>query len=133
MWPALGIIEAMPTHLHDWDGIRVLQIDSSGLPIGDYRDALDLIGEAAANRADIVAVPSERLAPAFFDLKTRVAGEMIQKFNTYGVRLAIVGNVSNAVESSTAFRDLVRESNRGTLIWFVDNVDGLRRRLLSAT
>lgn len=111
----------------------MLELDSSGAPIGNYRDALDLIGEAAANKADIVAMPSERLAPAFFDLKTRAAGEMIQKFSTYGVRLAIVGDVSNAVESSSAFRDFVRESNRGTVIWFVANFESLRGRLLSST
>lgn len=123
----------MPSQLHDVNGLRVLELDSSGAPIGNYRDALDLIGEAAANRADIVAVPSERLTQGFFDLKTRAAGEMIQKFSTYGVRLAIVGDVSNAVESSTAFRDFVRESNRGTVIWFVDNFELLRGRLLSST
>ncbi|HWH58725.1 MAG TPA: DUF4180 domain-containing protein [Terriglobales bacterium] len=122
----------MPSQLHDLNGIRVLELDSSGAPIGNCRDALDLIGEAATNKADMVAVPLERLTPGFFDLKTRAAGEMIQKFSTYGVRLAIVGDVSNAVESSSAFRDFVRESNRGTTIWFVENFESLKRRLLSA-
>lgn len=122
----------MPSQLHDLDGIRVLELDRSGLPIGSYRDAVDLIGEAAGNKAELVAVPSERLAPAFFDLKTRVAGEMIQKFSIYGVRLAILGDVSSAVERSAAFRDFVRESNRGHTIWFVENFESLKRRLLSA-
>lgn len=108
----------------------MLEFDRSGLPIGNYRDAVELIGEAAANKAEVVALPSERLAPAFFDLKTQVAGEMVQKFSIYSVRLAIVGDVSKAVESSTAFRDFVRESNRGHTIWFVENFESLRGRLL---
>lgn len=110
----------------------MLAIDSSGPLIGTYQDAVDLIGEASANNAELVALPSERLAPAFFDLKTQVAGEMIQKFSIYGVRLAILGGVSSAVERSAAFRDFVRESNRGHTIWFVENFDSLQRRLLSA-
>jgi hypothetical protein len=122
----------MSSQLHDLDGIRVLAIESSGPLIGTYQDAVDLIGEASANNAELVALPSERLAPAFFDLKTQVAGEMIQKFSIYGVRLAILGGVSSAVERSAAFRDFVRESNRGHTIWFVENFDSLQRRLLSA-
>lgn len=120
----------MPSQLHDLSGFRVLELDRSGLPIGSYRDAVELIGEAAAKKAEFVALPSERLAPAFFDLKTQVAGEMVQKFSIYGVRLAIVGDVSKAVESSTAFRDFVRESNRGQTIWFVENFESLKGRLL---
>lgn len=110
----------------------MLELDRSGLPIGNYRDAVELIGEAAANKAEVVALPSERLAPAFFDLKTQVAGEMVQKFSIYGVRLAIVGDISKAAGSSTAFRDFVRESNRGHTIWFVENFESLRGRLLPA-
>lgn len=120
----------MPSQLHDLGGFRVLELDRSGLPIGNYRDAVELIGEAAANKAEVVALPSERLAPAFFDLKTQVAGEMVQKFSIYGVRLAIVGDISKAAGSSTAFRDFVRESNRGHTIWFVENFESLRSRLL---
>jgi hypothetical protein len=110
----------------------VLEIERSGLPMGSYRDALELIGEAAGNKAELVALPSERLAPAFFDLKTQVAGEMTQKFSMYGVRLAIVGDVSAAIQNSSAFRDFVRESNRGKTIWFVAHMEELQQRLLGA-
>jgi hypothetical protein len=110
----------------------VLEIERSGLPMGSYRDALELIGEAAGNKAELVALPSERLAPAFFDLKTRVAGEMTQKFSMYGVRLAIVGDVTAAIQNSSAFRDFVRESNRGKTIWFVAHMEELQQRLLGA-
>ncbi len=119
----------MTRQIHDVSGIRILEIDQFGTPIGSERDAVDLISQAAENKAQIVALPSERLAPAFFELKTRVAGEMIQKFSVYGVRLAILGDVSAAVQNSTAFRDFVRESNRGTTIWFVEDLESLKNRL----
>jgi hypothetical protein len=122
----------MTLQIHEMSGIRVLEIAPSGPPIGNDRDAIDLIGKAAENKAEIVVVPSERLAAAFFDLKTRVAGEMIQKFSIYGVRLAILGDIAAAVENSSAFRDFVRESKRGNTIWFVEDFESLRQRLLPA-
>ncbi|MGE5113424.1 MAG: DUF4180 domain-containing protein [Acidobacteriaceae bacterium] len=112
-------------------GIRVLEIDPSGPPLGSERDAVDLVGQAAENKAEMVALPSERLATFFFELKTRVAGEMVQKFSIYGVRVAIVGDVSAVIQSSCSFRDFVRESNRGKAIWFVANIEELKERLLS--
>lgn len=121
----------MTSQIHTVSGIRLLELDSSGPPIGSERDAVDLVAQAAENEAEMVALPSQRLATSFFELKTRVAGEMTQKFSIYGVRLAIVGDVSAAIQSSSAFRDFVRESNRGRAIWFVANIEELKERLLS--
>ena len=67
----------------------------------------------------------ERLDPAFFDLRSGVAGEFAQKFVNYGRRVAIVGDISEWVERSTALRDFVRECNRGQQLRFVADVDEL--------
>jgi len=121
----------MASQIHTLSGIRVLELESFGPPIGSERDAVGLVGQAAENKAEMVALPSKRLALSFFELKNRVAGEMIQKFSIYGVRVAIVGDVSAAIQSSCSFRDFVRESNRGKAIWFVANIEELKERLLS--
>lgn len=121
----------MASQIHTVSSIRLLELDGYGPPLGSERDAVDLVGQAAENKAEMIALPSERLATSFFELKTRVAGEMIQKFSLYGVRLAIVGDVSAAIQSSSSFRDFVRESNRGEAIWFVANIEELKERLLS--
>lgn len=76
-----------------------------------------------------VAVPVERLDPAFFQLSTRVAGEIVQKFVTYRMGLAVVGDISRHTEESNALRDFVRECNRGTQTWFVEDLDALGARL----
>jgi hypothetical protein len=110
----------MPFQLHDLGSLRVLELERSGPPIGSERDAVELVGQAAENKAEMIALPSERLAASFFELKTRIAGEMTQKFSMYGVRLAVVGDIS------------VRESNRGNTIWFVATIDELKQRLLAA-
>lgn len=109
-------------------GVPVLVCADAGAPIASGQDALDVIG-AAFSRADIVALPAGRLDERFFVLRTGLAGEIMQKFVNYGMRLVIVGDISARVAASTALRDLVFESNRGTHVWFVADLDELDTRL----
>ncbi|MEU5885073.1 DUF4180 domain-containing protein [Spirillospora sp. NPDC047279] len=98
-----------------------------GAAIEREADALDLIGNAGEARW--VAVPVERLGEDFFRLRTRVAGDIVQKFAQYGRALAVVGDISAYVERSDALRDFVRECNRGRQTWFVGDLDELAARL----
>lgn len=93
------------------------------------RDATDVIGDAFYHGTVWTAVPVERLDPDFFRLRTGVAGEFLQKFANYRLRLAVVGDVCEQVAASDAFRALVRECNRGTQCWFVSDLDALGKRL----
>ncbi|MBE1489832.1 DUF4180 domain-containing protein [Plantactinospora soyae] len=109
-------------------GVPVLVCGDEGAPIASTRDALDVIG-AAFSRADVVAVPVGRLDERFFALRTGLAGEIMQKFVNYRVRLVVVGDISGHVAASTALRDLVFESNRGSQVWFVADLGELDTRL----
>jgi len=62
-------------------------------------------------------------------LSTGVAGEVIQKFVNYQVRLAIVGDVALAASRSQPLSDFIAESNRGRHVWFVADMDDLAARL----
>jgi len=108
--------------------VPVLLAAAAGPPVDGPQQALDLIG-ASYGRADVVAVPASRLDPSFFSLRSGVAGEVMQKFVNYRVRLAIVGDISAEIAASTALRDLVVESNRGRHIWFVADLDELDSHL----
>ena len=68
---------------------------------------------------DGLIISTEQIHPDFFDLKTRLAGEILQKFSTYGYKMIIEGNFNraNMKESLAAF---VRESNRIGNIRFVN-------------
>jgi hypothetical protein len=87
------------------------------------RDAIDLISEA--HGFDWIAIPMERLDPDFFRLKTGVAGAMLQKFVTYGRRVAVVGDISRYVNESASLRDFVVEANRGGHFLFVPAFEDL--------
>jgi hypothetical protein len=108
--------------------VPVLVCDETGPPIASEQDALDVIA-AALGRADVAAIPVGRFDERFFALRSRFAGEVMQKFVNYRVRLAIVGDISAHVAASTALRDLVSESNRGGHVWFVADLDALDARL----
>jgi hypothetical protein len=106
-----------------------VQCADSGPKLGTERDALDLIGEALSQGARLVIVPAERLDDAFFQLRTRVAGDFMQKLVNYRLMLAVVGDISAQLAESAALRDFVFESNRGKQIWFVADIPELEAKL----
>ena len=62
----------------------------------------------------------------FFDLKTKFAGEILQKFSNYHIRLAIIGDFGKF--SSDSLHAFIRESNKGNQIFFVpDRTSAINR------
>jgi len=114
---------------HDLHGFQVFECPAEGPPLRSDRDATDLIGTARSHGASLIAIPTSRLDDDFFQLRTRIAGEILQRFVTYRVRVAIVGDISRHLSDSSALRDFVRECNRGDQIWFVSDLAELARRL----
>lgn len=110
---------------------RVLVLDDDGPQLATTQDFLDVIGRlwGESEPTSDVAIPVARLAAEFFDLRTGLAGEALQKFVNYRVRVAVVGDVSGHVATSAALGDFVRESNEGHHVWFVADLDELTVRL----
>ncbi|MFI9362235.1 DUF4180 domain-containing protein [Kitasatospora sp. NPDC053057] len=121
----------MADTVQELSGVKVLVCDPAGPAITTVQDALDLIG-ATYDGAEMVAVPADRLDDTFFVLSTGFAGEVMQKFVNYHVRLAILGDISRHLEASSALRSLVLESNQGSHIWFLADTDALAARLQPA-
>ncbi|MFF9623487.1 DUF4180 domain-containing protein [Streptomyces griseosporeus] len=121
-----GTLDALHT-LHG--GVRVLRCAADGPPLDGEQAALDLIGDAFGQEAELVVVPVERVGAEFFRLRSGVAGAVVQKFATYRLRLAVVGDISGHVADSTALRDFVREANQGGQLWFVSDDAELEERL----
>jgi hypothetical protein len=119
----------MPDTIRDLHGTRVLVCATEGPPISSERDATDLVGATWGTDVTAVAIPVERLHPDFFQLATRLAGAITQKFTTYGLRLIVVGDVSTWTSDSKALRDYVFESNQRRETWFVRDLAELEHRL----
>lgn len=109
-------------------GAHILLCAEDGPTVATAQDALDLIGAAFAG-ATTVAIPTARLDPRFFDLTTGLAGEILQKFVNYRIRLVVLGDTLPWEQRSRAFRDLVREANRGASCWFLPSLSHLEEAL----
>ncbi|HEY6305880.1 MAG TPA: DUF4180 domain-containing protein [Candidatus Angelobacter sp.] len=110
-------------------GYRLLVAKAAGPPLGSYKDVLELIENALAHRATAIVVPVQRLEPEFFHLRSGLAGEFIQKIVNYGLKLAVIGDISEPTAESSAFRDFVSESNRSGSVFFLPDFDALVARL----
>jgi hypothetical protein len=84
-------------------------------------DILDRMAEALYEHGcNAMIVYRESLGAAFFYLKTGYAGEVLQKFSNYDMRLAIIGGF--AAEKSESLRAFIRESNRGSRVFFKESL-----------
>ena len=97
--------------------------------MGNASAALEIIGAASSQRAELAAIPVERLGDEFFHLHNGIAGEVLQKFATYHLCIAIVGDIAAQSAVSKALHDFVVECNRGSAVWFVRNLEELNDRL----
>ncbi len=114
------------------NGVPVYLAPAEGPAICGEQDAVELMVNSS-REAEWLVIPVERFHPDFFELRTRVAGGIVQKFVNYRVGFAMIGDVSSYVATSESFAAFVRESNRGRHIWFVSDVDELRAQLARVT
>ena len=110
-------------------GAKVYVCPAVGASLAEDRVLSDLIGELYSCGARVAAIPLARLGPDFLRLSTGVAGHVLQKLVNYRFQVAILGDVAEAAEASAPLRDFIRESNRGTTVWFVVDIAGLEQRL----
>ncbi len=109
------------------NGATIAELAAEAREINNAQDALDLMANCAYQGARKIVIHENQVTPDFFDLKTGVAGEILQKFSTYQVQLAIVGDHSRY--SSKSLRDFIYESNKMGRIFFVSTVAEAREKL----
>ena len=94
----------------------VAEVAANEMLLAVPEDVNDLLGNAYYQGFDGMIISADKISPRFFDLKTRLAGEILQRFSTFRMRLAIVGNFSTF--TSESLKSFIYESNRGSLIHF---------------
>ena len=101
---------------HQNDGLTFLEIRSEEQFINNVQDVLDLFGELYGQYYDGIILYERNITPDFFDLQTRLAGEILQKFSNYRIRLVIVGDWSKY--TSRSLEAFITESNKGKTVNF---------------
>ena len=93
-------------------------IDDIDMQIMNTSDFLDIMANAGAR---ILSFKKEHFHADFYDLKTGIAGEILQKVSNYGIRMMIVGDFDNIEKKS--LRDFIYESNRTGQIVFASDIE----------
>ncbi|WP_433772187.1 DUF4180 domain-containing protein [Bacillus wiedmannii] len=99
-------------------GINIAVVRNDTVVISDVQTALDLMAtvqyEVDAKR---IIIHKSLISESFFDLKTRLAGEILQKFINYKVKIAIVGDFS--MYASESLKNFIYECNKGNDIFYL--------------
>ena len=101
----------MDMHLLDIKDNKIAVINSSEIVIKIVQDTLDLMANLDTQGARSIILHERNLIEDFFDLRSGFAGEILQKFSTYRMKLAIIGEFDKYISKS--LRAFIVESNRG--------------------
>lgn len=83
--------------------------------LGDFLDIL------ASSPSPTIVLDADLLPEDFFELRSGIAGEYLQKISTYRRRLAILGDFAST--QSRALRDFIYESNATGQVVFAPSME----------
>jgi len=104
--------------IHKINGIKIAEVTSKDILIKAPEDILYIIANLPAR---ILILKKEMFHESFFNLKSGLAGEILQKCSNYFIKLAIIGDFS--IYNSKSLNDFIYESNKTKQILFVDKID----------
>lgn len=113
------------------NGVNIAVINSPEQLICDTQSALDLMMsvkyEADTQR---VVIAKHNITEDFFILSTGLAGEILQKFVNYQIKIAIYGDYAHY--TSKPLHDFIYESNQGQNVFFVTSQEEAIEKLAQA-
>ncbi len=110
----------MEIKTHFISSIKVAEIISDQIVIPDASSGLELMVDLYYQEFYGIIIKEKNITPLFFDLKSGIAGELLQKFSNYQMRLAIVGDFTTY--DSQSLNDFIFESNKGKLVNFKSTI-----------
>lgn len=117
----------MRTIIHNNSDLKIVEFISNKIILRNVQDSLDLMVEAGEKNARNMILYEYNINPDFFKLKTGLAGEILQKFVNYYVKLAIVGNFEKY--KSKSLKSFIIECNNSNQFFFVSSISEAIERL----
>ena len=115
-------------HLKD-NGIDIAVVSGDEMVIVDTQSALDLAMTVKYETgAERIVIDKSVICGDFFILSTGMAGEILQKFMNYHVKVAVYGDYSHY--TSKPLKDFIYESNQGKDFFFVSKKEEAVQRLM---
>lgn len=106
---------------HTQNNMKIAQIQADAILINSAEEGFDLLGNMYHQGYDCIILHKYNITPDFFDLKNGIAGEILQKFSNYRMKLSIVGDFENI--TSKSLKDFIFESNKHKQINFSPSVE----------
>lgn len=111
------------------NGIDAVIVNSKTILIKDVSSALDFAMSINYEyNCHRIIINKEAIIEDFFILSTCVAGEILQKYINYGIKIAIVGDYSKY--TSKPLKDFIYESNYGKDIFFLNTEEAAMDKIL---
>lgn len=107
----------MKIETHQVKEIKMAELISDEILIRSVEDGLNILGDTYYQGFDGIVLHEKNITTDFFDLKNGMAGEILQKFSNYRMKLIIVGAFEKY--TSKSLKDFIFESNKGTQVNFV--------------
>ena len=98
--------------------------------ITDVQSALDAAMSVKYEiNTNKIIIDKKLIAEDFFILSTGLAGEILQKYINYDVKMAVYGDYSRY--TSKPLKDFIYESNNGKDVFFVPSIDEAVKKLIN--
>jgi len=98
----------MDYRLVDTEHSKYVELYSADAPLCSEQDALDLMGLCSSYDTNCLLISGEAFSQDFFNLKTGIAGAMMQKWVNYQMQVAIIVTPKQYTEGR--FGEMARES-----------------------
>lgn len=111
------------------NGRKYIECASAETPIRNEQNALDLIAACFENNINLLMLHVEALADDFFKLRTGLAGNILQKFINYHIKVSVVVTDNQKVKGK--FKEFSNESNKGNSFRVFDSKNEAENWLLN--
>jgi hypothetical protein len=101
----------MNYQINEIENKKYIELISTTEPLCKENDALDLIALCWEHKANALMIHYAALSEEFFKLKTKVAGNIIQKFINYGIKAAAI--IPKQTVQKGRFKEMAMETNKG--------------------
>lgn len=109
---------------HRCNEILFCELEPGGYILGEVDDFLDVIVNAGSHN---LIIHAEAIDGRFFDLKSGLLGEVLQKMSNYKVTLAVIGDFSGY--SSKSLKAFMVECSRDRRVVFAENIESAMKRI----
>lgn len=120
--------DKMNYQIREIENKKYIELISAAEPLGTENDALDLIALCWEHGINALMIHYTALSEDFFKLKTKSAGNIIQKFINYGIKAAAI--IPRETIQKGRFKEMAMETNKGNHFRLYESIEEAEKWLL---